>query len=65
VTLTSASKMALCRTAVREELIGRPLAEPLSLRARLASARDTRSTVEDLDPTAIKGFSLEYAFMRP
>jgi peptidoglycan/xylan/chitin deacetylase (PgdA/CDA1 family)/GT2 family glycosyltransferase len=58
VALTSASKMELCRTAVREALIGRPLTEPLSLRARLASARDARSTVEDLDPTSIKGFSL-------
>jgi peptidoglycan/xylan/chitin deacetylase (PgdA/CDA1 family)/2-polyprenyl-3-methyl-5-hydroxy-6-metoxy-1,4-benzoquinol methylase len=42
VALTVASGFELCRAAVREALLGRPLAEPLSLRTRLASARIAR-----------------------
>jgi peptidoglycan/xylan/chitin deacetylase (PgdA/CDA1 family)/trans-aconitate methyltransferase len=40
VALTIASGFELCRVVVREALLGRPFADPLSLRARLASARE-------------------------
>lgn len=36
--LTSASGFELCRAAVREGLLGRPMAGPESLRERLAAA---------------------------
>jgi peptidoglycan/xylan/chitin deacetylase (PgdA/CDA1 family) len=40
VALTVASGFELCRAAVREALLGRSFADPPSLRARLASARE-------------------------
>ena len=42
VALTVASGFELCRAVVREALLGRSFAVPLSLRARLASARKAR-----------------------
>jgi peptidoglycan/xylan/chitin deacetylase (PgdA/CDA1 family)/SAM-dependent methyltransferase len=68
VALTVASGFELCRTAVREALLGRSLAEPLSLRTRLASARNARparsgtglGTTEDLSfaPGSAPAFDL-------
>ncbi len=42
--ITAASGFELCRAAVREGVLGRPLATPASLRARLAEAAARRCT---------------------
>jgi peptidoglycan/xylan/chitin deacetylase (PgdA/CDA1 family)/SAM-dependent methyltransferase len=58
VSLTIASGFELCRVVVREALLGRPFAEPLSLRDRLASARETRLAMSGSESEMIKGISL-------
>jgi peptidoglycan/xylan/chitin deacetylase (PgdA/CDA1 family) len=58
VALTIASGFELCRAVVREALLGGSLAEPLPLRARLASAREARLAKSGSASEMIKGVSL-------
>jgi len=44
--LITASGLELCRAAVREGVLGRPLAEPTTLRTRLAEAASARGGFE-------------------
>jgi peptidoglycan/xylan/chitin deacetylase (PgdA/CDA1 family)/2-polyprenyl-3-methyl-5-hydroxy-6-metoxy-1,4-benzoquinol methylase len=55
--LTTASGLELCRAAVREGLLGRPLTEPASLRARLA-AKIAQGTLDGIAVTAVPALTL-------